>query len=190
HFLEQQGTDRYALYLQDYGGPVGFRVALAHPERVRALVVQNAVAHERGLSELWAPRRAFWADRGANEAAVRENLLSLAATGYGTSVTVRIPSRSTRTPGRASTHFSPGPAWWTSTSTCSTTIGPTSRPTRGGRRISASGSRRRWWCGASTTFRSRWPVRWPSARTWPPPRCTCSTPGTSPSTRPHRRSLT
>jgi pimeloyl-ACP methyl ester carboxylesterase len=80
HFLEQQGADRYALYLQDYGGPVGFRIALAHPERVRALVVQNAVAHEQGLSELWAPRRAFWADRGANEAAVRENLLSLAAT--------------------------------------------------------------------------------------------------------------
>ena len=80
HFLEQRGADRYALYLQDYGGPVGFRIALAHPERMRALVVQNAVAHEQGLSELWAPRRAFWADRGANEAAVRENLLSLAAT--------------------------------------------------------------------------------------------------------------
>jgi pimeloyl-ACP methyl ester carboxylesterase len=80
HFLEQQGADRYALYLQDYGGPVGFRIALAHPERVRALIVQNAVAHEQGLSDLWTPRRAFWADRGANEAAVRENLLSLAAT--------------------------------------------------------------------------------------------------------------
>jgi pimeloyl-ACP methyl ester carboxylesterase len=80
HFLEQQGVDRYGLYLQDYGGPVGFRLALAHPERVRALIIQNAVAHEQGLSELWVPRRAFWADRKANEAAVRENLLSLAAT--------------------------------------------------------------------------------------------------------------
>jgi pimeloyl-ACP methyl ester carboxylesterase len=79
-FLEQRGLERYALYLQDYGGPVGFRLALAHPERVRALVIQNAVAHEAGLSDLWAPRRAFWADRRANEAAVRENLLSLAAT--------------------------------------------------------------------------------------------------------------
>lgn len=80
HFLEQQGADRYGLYLQDYGGPIGFRLALAHPERVRALVIQNAVAHEQGLSDLWTPRRAFWADRAAHEAVVRENLLSLAAT--------------------------------------------------------------------------------------------------------------
>jgi pimeloyl-ACP methyl ester carboxylesterase len=79
-FLQQQRVERYALYLQDYGGPVGFRLATAHPERVRALIIQNAVAHEQGLSDLWRPRRAFWADRRAHEAAVRENLLSLAAT--------------------------------------------------------------------------------------------------------------
>jgi pimeloyl-ACP methyl ester carboxylesterase len=79
-FLEQRGVARYALYLQDYGGPIGFRLALAHPERVTGLVIQNAVAHEQGLSDLWAPRRAFWADRAAHEAAVRENLLSLTAT--------------------------------------------------------------------------------------------------------------
>ncbi len=47
---------------------------------MRGLVIQNAVAHEQGLSDLWIPRRAFWADRRANEAAVRENFLSLAAT--------------------------------------------------------------------------------------------------------------
>jgi pimeloyl-ACP methyl ester carboxylesterase len=79
-FLEQQRISRYSLYLQDYGGPIGFRLALAHPERVRALIIQNAVAHEQGLSNLWAPRRAFWADRVAHEAAVRANLLSLDAT--------------------------------------------------------------------------------------------------------------
>jgi len=79
-FLEQQAVSRYSLYLQDYGGPIGFRLALAHPERVQALVIQNAVAHEQGLSELWATRRAFWLDRAANEAAVRANLLSLEAT--------------------------------------------------------------------------------------------------------------
>jgi pimeloyl-ACP methyl ester carboxylesterase len=80
HFLEQQRVGRYSLYLQDYGGPIGFRLALAHPERVEALVIQNAVAHEQGLSDLWVPRRAFWADRAAHEAAVRANLLSLDAT--------------------------------------------------------------------------------------------------------------
>lgn len=79
-FTEALGLSRYTLYMQDYGGPVGFRMALAHPERVEALIVQNAVAHNEGLGELWRPRRAFWADRAANETTLRKNLLSLAAT--------------------------------------------------------------------------------------------------------------
>ena len=66
--------------MQDYGGPVGFRMTLAHPERVEALIVQNAVAHNEGLGAIWKPRRAFWADRAANESTLRANLLSLAAT--------------------------------------------------------------------------------------------------------------
>jgi pimeloyl-ACP methyl ester carboxylesterase len=52
HFTEALGLSRYTLYMQDYGGPVGFRMALAHPERVVALVVQDAVAHNEGLGEL------------------------------------------------------------------------------------------------------------------------------------------
>jgi pimeloyl-ACP methyl ester carboxylesterase len=80
HFTEALGLSRYTLYMQDYGGPVGFRVALAHPERVEALIVQNAVAHDGGLGENWKLRRAFWADRAANESALRTNLLSLATT--------------------------------------------------------------------------------------------------------------
>lgn len=79
-FTRALGLSRYSLYLQDYGGPVGFRLALAHPERVAAIIVQNAVAHEDGLGPLWDTRRAFWADRPAHEAALRENFLSLAAT--------------------------------------------------------------------------------------------------------------
>jgi len=79
-FLEQQRIVDYSLYLQDYGGPIGFRLALAHPERVRGLIIQNAVAHERGLSDLWVSRKAFWADRAAHEAQARANLLSLEAT--------------------------------------------------------------------------------------------------------------
>jgi pimeloyl-ACP methyl ester carboxylesterase len=80
HFTESLGLKRYALYLQDYGGPVGFRLALAHPERVGALIIQNAVAHEDGLGPLWQTRREYWANRAANEAALRENFLSFAAT--------------------------------------------------------------------------------------------------------------
>ena len=80
HFTESLGLTHYALYLQDYGGPIGFRLALAHPERVEALIIQNAVAHEDGLGPLWQKRREYWANRGPNEAAFRENFLSFAAT--------------------------------------------------------------------------------------------------------------
>ncbi len=79
HFAEALGLQHYALYLQDYGGPVGFRLMLAHPERVTALIIQNAVAHEDGLGPLWETRRKFWADRATYEPALRANFLSLAA---------------------------------------------------------------------------------------------------------------
>jgi pimeloyl-ACP methyl ester carboxylesterase len=72
--------DRYTLYLQDYGGPVGFRMAMAHPEHLDALIIQNAVAHDTGLGPLWQTRRAFWADRETHEPALRGNFLSLAVT--------------------------------------------------------------------------------------------------------------
>jgi pimeloyl-ACP methyl ester carboxylesterase len=80
HFTETLGLDRYVLYVQDYGGPVGFRLALAHPERISAFVIQNAVAHDEGLGPLWQKRREFWADRAANEADLRANFSSFAAT--------------------------------------------------------------------------------------------------------------
>jgi pimeloyl-ACP methyl ester carboxylesterase len=79
-FTHVLGLERYSLFLQDYGGPVGFRLALAHPECLRGLMIQNAVAHEDGLGPLWETRRAFWADRAAHEAALRENFFSVAAT--------------------------------------------------------------------------------------------------------------
>jgi pimeloyl-ACP methyl ester carboxylesterase len=80
HFTEAIALSRYTLYMQDYGGPVGFRMALTHPERISALIVQNAVAHNEGLGAIWKARRAFWADREANEKSLRANLLSLATT--------------------------------------------------------------------------------------------------------------
>ncbi len=80
HFTEALGISHYALYMQDYGGPVGFRMALIHPERIDGLIVQDAVAHNEGLGPNWQTRRSFWADRAANESALRTNLLSLAAT--------------------------------------------------------------------------------------------------------------
>jgi len=79
-FTKALGLQHYVLYVQDYGGPIGMRLAVAHPERVDALLIQNAVSHEDGLGPLWAPRRRFWKDRAPNEAKLRENFLSLAAT--------------------------------------------------------------------------------------------------------------
>jgi pimeloyl-ACP methyl ester carboxylesterase len=80
HFTEALGLSRYTLYMQDYGGPVGFRMALAHPDRIEALIVQDAVAHNTGLGANWKTRRAFWADRATYESALRVNLLSLETT--------------------------------------------------------------------------------------------------------------
>lgn len=80
HFVEALELGDYALFVQDYGGPVGFRLAQRWPERVCALIVQNAVAHEEGLGPLWNTRKAFWRDRATYEPALRANLLSFEAT--------------------------------------------------------------------------------------------------------------
>jgi pimeloyl-ACP methyl ester carboxylesterase len=74
------GITDYILFMQDYGGPVGFRMALAHLERVRAIIVQNAVAHEQGLSSLWAARRKYWADPGSELENLKANFTSFEAT--------------------------------------------------------------------------------------------------------------
>ena len=79
-FTDITGLDRYSLFLQDYGGPVGLRLAVSRPDRLQALVIQNAAAHDDGLGPLWDTRRDFWADRARHETALRENFLSLAAT--------------------------------------------------------------------------------------------------------------
>ncbi|HET8610098.1 MAG TPA: alpha/beta hydrolase [Burkholderiales bacterium] len=77
HFIDALGIARYALYVQDYGGPIGFRIAAAGPERMTALIVQNAVIHVEGLSGAWDVRKAFWKNRAMHEAALRESLLSV-----------------------------------------------------------------------------------------------------------------
>jgi pimeloyl-ACP methyl ester carboxylesterase len=59
--LNQVGANRYALYVQDYGAPVGYRLALLRPKRVTALIVQNGNAYEEGLREFWRPLKAYWA---------------------------------------------------------------------------------------------------------------------------------
>lgn len=79
-FTEALGLDRYTLYVMDYGAPVGFRLALAHPERVQALVVQNGNAYEEGLREFWAPLRRYWASGSAADRDSLRGVLTLDAT--------------------------------------------------------------------------------------------------------------
>jgi pimeloyl-ACP methyl ester carboxylesterase len=64
--LEQLGVHRYTLYMHDYGGPVGFRIMLAHPERVQALIVSNANAYQEGLGKKWTGIAQYWADPKAH----------------------------------------------------------------------------------------------------------------------------
>jgi pimeloyl-ACP methyl ester carboxylesterase len=60
--LQQLEVKRYAIYLMDYGAPVGCRIAIKNPERVAALVVQNGNAYDEGLKAFWNPIKAYWAD--------------------------------------------------------------------------------------------------------------------------------
>jgi pimeloyl-ACP methyl ester carboxylesterase len=81
-FTEKLGLVRYSLYMQDFGGPVGFRLATRHPERVNALIIQNAVAHVEGLSDAFSPAKAFWANRNAETEKPMRGLLAASTTKF------------------------------------------------------------------------------------------------------------
>jgi len=77
--LKQLKINRYTLYLFDYGAPIGYRIILAHPERLHALIIQNGNAYEAGLGPKWAAMAKFWADPKAHPEVV-DNFLSFEAT--------------------------------------------------------------------------------------------------------------
>jgi pimeloyl-ACP methyl ester carboxylesterase len=79
-FAQALKLERYSLYVMDYGAPVGYRLAVKHPERVQALIVQNGNAYEEGLREFWNQFRAYWKDRSEQNADVMRKLLTLEAT--------------------------------------------------------------------------------------------------------------
>ncbi|QJU60144.1 alpha/beta hydrolase [Sphingomonas sp. AP4-R1] len=71
--VQRLGASRYAMYVMDYGAPVGYRLALKHPERVSALIIQNGNAYEEGLREFWDPIKAYWReDTPARRAAMAQ----------------------------------------------------------------------------------------------------------------------
>ncbi len=61
-FVEALRLSRYAIYVFDYGAPTGFRLAMAHPERITAIISQNGNAYEEGLGDAWDPIRKYWKD--------------------------------------------------------------------------------------------------------------------------------
>jgi len=78
---ERLELTRYALYVQDYGAPVGYRLAAAHPERISAIVVQNGNAYDEGIDNaFWEPIKAYWSDKSEENAAKLRPLFDIAAT--------------------------------------------------------------------------------------------------------------
>ena len=80
-FTRAVKLDRYAIYVFDYGAPTGFRLAMAHPERVTAIVSQNGNAYEEGLGDAWGPIRKYWASPTAeNRDILRQSILTAGGT--------------------------------------------------------------------------------------------------------------
>jgi len=79
-FIEKLSLEKFILVQQDYGGPIGMRVAEKNPGKIQAIIIQNAVSHMEGLSPLWDARKAFWANKEQNYAIVKKNFISFEAT--------------------------------------------------------------------------------------------------------------
>ena len=93
-FTEALEINRYAIYVFDYGAPTGFRLAMAHPERVTAVVSQNGNAYEEGLGDAWAPIRKYWAQpTPENREVLRTNILTLEGTRWQYTHGVADPER-------------------------------------------------------------------------------------------------
>jgi pimeloyl-ACP methyl ester carboxylesterase len=93
-FAHALKLDRYAIYVFDYGAPTGFRLAMAHPDRVTAIVSQNGNAYEEGLGDAWAPIRKYWASPTAeNRDILRQSILTAGGTRWQYTHGVANPER-------------------------------------------------------------------------------------------------
>jgi pimeloyl-ACP methyl ester carboxylesterase len=93
-FTQAIKINRYALYVFDYGAPTGFRLAMAHPERISAIVSQNGNAYEEGLGDAWGPIRKYWAFPNAeNREVIAKNVLTLEGTRWQYTHGVAEPDR-------------------------------------------------------------------------------------------------
>jgi pimeloyl-ACP methyl ester carboxylesterase len=165
-FTQKLGLSRYSLFVHDYGAPVGFRLALRHPERVQAIITQNGNAYEEGLTSFWDVfRNGYWKQPTAENANALGEAFKLEATRG-------IPLAGTRNPERINPDFWTvsqvgwiDPATMRSNSPCFSTTGPIRRCIPVGRPTSARGSRRRSSSGARTIRFLGLPAPWRSYAT-------------------------
>ena len=185
--LEQLKIDTYTFFLHDYGGPVGFRIMSAHPERLQALIIQNANAYKEGLGAKWAAIAQYWADPKAHPE-VFDAFVSFTATEQRHTLGTSHPERynpDTWTDEYA--HLS-SPGNTRSRRLCSTTTKRTLLRIRRGKRGCVSTGHRLWWSGGGTILRSLVPGPRRSSATCRTPRSISSTPAISPWTRRTTRS--
>jgi pimeloyl-ACP methyl ester carboxylesterase len=91
-FIQKIGLKNYSMYVMDYGAPVGYRIAVKHPERVESLIIQNGNAYEEGLREFWDPIKAYWKEKSKENADIlRKSLLTIEATQWQYTNGVRNP---------------------------------------------------------------------------------------------------
>ena len=79
-FTELMGLEKYSIYVMDYGAPIGFRLAVKHPERIEALIVQNGNAYDEGLREFWDPLKAYWSEPNEKNKDALRKFLTVEAT--------------------------------------------------------------------------------------------------------------
>ena len=185
--LEQLNIDKYTFFLHDYGGPVGFRIISAHPERLQALIIQNANAYKEGLGAKWAAIAQYWADPKAHPE-VFDAFVSLTATEQRHTLGTSHPERynpDTWTDEYA--HLS-RPGNTRSRRICSTTTERTLLRIRRGKHGCVSTSRRLWLSGGGTILRSLVQAAKRSSATCRMPRSIYSTLAISPWTRRTTRS--
>lgn len=79
-FVTQLGLERYSLYVMDYGAPIGYRLAVKHPEKIEALIIQNGNAYDEGLGEFWEPLKVYWREPNEKNKDVLRKFLTIEAT--------------------------------------------------------------------------------------------------------------
>lgn len=80
--LDSLKLEKYSIYIQDYGSPVGFRLFVKHPEKISAIITQSGNAYEAGLSPAWQPFRDYWADKSSTNEAKLRGFLTLDTTKF------------------------------------------------------------------------------------------------------------